>query len=65
MFDVCLHCDDEKIYDDISSMNLPSFRITEDYLWQKLHKFMANTVSKDSPLYTIVSVSYDGLCKRL
>ena len=62
MFDVWLRCNDEKIYDDFS---LLSFRITEDYLWQKLHKFMANTVSKDSTMYTIVSVSCDGLCKRL
>ena len=30
-----------------------------------MHKFMANTMSKDSIPYVVVSVSYDGLCKHL
>ena len=56
--------------DDRFSVNLPSFSNTEACLGQKtlpwwMHKFMANTMSKDSILYAVVSVSYDGLCKRL
>ena len=30
-----------------------------------MRKFMANTMSEESIPYAIVSVSYDGLCKRL
>ena len=30
-----------------------------------MNKFMANTMSEDSNPYVVVSVSYDGLCKRL
>ena len=30
-----------------------------------MHKLMANTMSQDSIPYVVVSVSYNGLCKRL
>ena len=30
-----------------------------------MYKFMANTMSEDLILYAVVSVTYDGLCKRL
>ena len=69
--DICLHCGDERIYDNFSSMKSPFFWITEEYLWRKktipwwMHKFMVNTMSKNSTPYVIVSESYDGLCKRL
>ena len=56
--------------DDRFSVNLPSFSNTEACLGKKtipwwMHKFMANTMSHDSISYIIVSVRYDGLCKRL
>ena len=35
--DICLRCGDERIYNNFSSMNLPSFQITEKYFWQKLY----------------------------
>ena len=56
--------------DDRYSVNLNSFSKTEACLGKKtipwwMHKFMANTMSQDSIPYVVVSVRYDGLCKRL
>ena len=56
--------------DNRFSVNLPSFSNKEACLGKKtvpwwMHKFMANTMSQDSIPYIVVSVSYDGLCKRL
>ena len=55
--------------DDRFSVNLPSFSNKEACLGKTIpwwmHKFMANTMSQDSVPYVVVSVRYDGLCKRL
>ena len=56
--------------DNRFSVNVPFFSSTEACLGQNyipwwMYKFMANTMSKDPIPYVIVSVSYDGLCKRL
>ena len=50
-------------------MNLPSFRITEEYLWQKLYTLMDSQIhgkyNEQKFNSAIVSVSYDGLYKCL
>ena len=56
--------------DDRFSVNLPSFSNKGACLGKKtipwwMHKFMVNTMSQESIPYIVVSVSYDGLCKRL
>ena len=68
--DVCLHCGDERIYRQ-SFFSEFSFLLEQRSMpgdktipWW-MHKFMANTMSQDSIPYVVVSVSYDGLCKRL
>ena len=55
--------------DNHFSVNLPPSP-TQKHAWEKtipwwMHKFMANTMSQDLIPYVVVSVSYDGLCKRL
>ena len=68
--DVCLRCGDERIYRQsffsefaflLEYRSMPG----EKTIPWWMHKFMANTMSEDSNSYAIVSVSYDGLCKRL
>ena len=68
--DVCLRRGDERIYRRsffsefsffLEHRSMPG---TKTIPWW-MHKLMANTMSKDPIPYSIVSVSYDGLCKRL
>ena len=67
---VCLCCGDERIYRQsffsefaflLEYRSMPGV-ITVPW-W--MYKFMVNTMSEDSIPYAVVSVSYDGLCKRL
>ena len=68
--DVCLRCGDERIYrrsffsEFAFLLEHRNMSGTNTIPWW-MHKFMANTMGEDSIPYTIVSVSYDGLCKRL
>ena len=68
--DICLRCRDKRIYrhsffsEFVFLLKHRSMPEETTILWW-MQKFMANTMSKDSIPYVIVSVSYDGLCKCL
>ena len=68
--DVCLCCGDERIHRrsffsefafHLKHRSMPGGKTIPWWM----HKFMANTMSEESIPYVVVSVSYDGLCKRL